>query len=344
MATEVGPQDARLDASASRELVRLLREQPWNFEFFEAVRVLERLYAARSPVGLFADPGKEVVRFAAHQSLAFPASDIQALDPSREPWRMTVNLMGLTGPMGLLPRVYTELIQERQRARDFALRDFLDLFNHRMISFLFRAWKKSRLPVRYEDEQLNTFLLSLVGLGTAGLRERQEFHDATLLYYSGLVSLETRSAVALEQLVEDYFDVCAEVIQFIGAWYELAPDSQCRFEDTLDPSEQLGAGAVVGDAIWDQQSRARIRIGPLPMRRYAEFLPGAPSFRKLAALTRFYSRGQVDFELQLVLERRDVPACEIGGAAEPVQLGWTTWMKTAPRFSRDPDDTVLLLQ
>ena len=62
---------------------------------------------------------------------------------------MTVNFMGLTGPLGILPYSYTEFMLERMRAKDSSLQDFLDIFNHRMISFFYRAWEKYRFPVTY---------------------------------------------------------------------------------------------------------------------------------------------------------------------------------------------------
>ena len=36
----------------------------------------------------------------------------------------------MTGPLGVLPRYYTELMLERLQAKDTTLRDFFDLFNH----------------------------------------------------------------------------------------------------------------------------------------------------------------------------------------------------------------------
>ena len=39
---------------------------------------------------------------------------------------MKVNFMGLTGPMGVLPYCYTELILERLKAKDQALQSFLE--------------------------------------------------------------------------------------------------------------------------------------------------------------------------------------------------------------------------
>ena len=42
----------------------------------------------------------------------------------RDPIEMTVAFLGLTGPMGGLPRPYTELVMQRIRKGDMALRSF----------------------------------------------------------------------------------------------------------------------------------------------------------------------------------------------------------------------------
>ena len=61
-------------------------------------------------------------------SLDFPPSEIYEVtnDENGGPPRMTVAFMGLTGPLGVLPRHYTELLLARIRGKDFSLRDFLD--------------------------------------------------------------------------------------------------------------------------------------------------------------------------------------------------------------------------
>jgi type VI secretion system protein ImpH len=345
-------EDAPVTALDPRLLGPLL-DEPQAFEFFQAVRLLEQLYPERAPVGEFADPGDEVVRFSAPSGVGFPASEIRALEaPSGDdPARMMVNFLGLTGPQGVLPLDYSLHAVARERARDHTFKDFLGLFEHRFISLFYRAWVKTHpvagagAPVAADDsapdarhEWLTSQLMSLVGMGTPGLQGRLPLSDESLLFYAGLLSLPTRPASALEQLIADYFEVPCVVEQFVGAWYPLTRAAQTALGDELGT---LGGGAVAGDEVWDQQGRVRVRIGPLTRRRYDEFLPGGASHEALRALTRFFGNDQFDFEIQLVLARDEAPAFRLGDDV-PLPLGWCTWLRTAP-LDHDPDDALFTL-
>jgi type VI secretion system protein ImpH len=372
MATEIGtedadvmelPPDANIDAHMDEEIeaqngalsdTRLatqlgqqLISDGHSFEFFQAVTLLQRLRSDLRPVGGFSSPTDEVVHFRANPRLAMPASEIQKLEVVDDgPAQMMVNFMGLTGPMGVLPYTYSELILERARAKDYSLASFLDIFNHRAISLFYRAWQKSRFPVTYSAGKRDLFtqyLLDLVGLGTAGLRDRQEIEDEALLHYVSLVAMQARSAEALQQILADYFEVPVEIQQFTGAWYSLDRSTQCAMTEDESPSRQVGTGAVVGDAVWDRQGRVRIRIGPLTMERYNDFLPKGSAYAAIRAITRFFSNQCLDFEVQLVLERSQVPDIQLDlDSKSPARLGWVSWAKTAP-LGVDPDDTILAL-
>lgn len=343
MATTRRTEDSSLE---QWPIVETLAAEPFRFRFFQAVRLLARIMADRQPPGRFTNPAAEVLRFGANPSVEFPASEIQALELKETgPSPMTVNFMGLTGPTGVLPIGYSELVLERLRVRDSAIRDFFDLFNHRAISLFYQAWEKYRFEIPYERGERDRFshhVLALLGLGTPGLQDRQDVPDDSLLFYSGLLSLHTRSAAGLQQVLADYFDVPVEIQQFVGAWYPVEVESQCSLGETGAYSEQLGLGAVIGDEIWDQQSRVRIRFGPLTLEQYVDFLPGREAYRHVCALTRFYAAGEFDVEIQLVLRRDEVPRCELTAEGEGSQLGWTSWVKNAA-FRRDPGDTVLEL-
>jgi type VI secretion system protein ImpH len=258
---------------------------------------------------------------------------------------MSVNFFGLTGPQGVLPYHYSLLIIERLRSRDSALAAFLDIFHHRILSLFYRAWEKNQPTVTSEkqrDDRIGEHLLDLIGESVNPSAPGPTPLQRMLLFYPGLLGAQPRSAIGLEQLIEDVFDVPVTIEQFVGGWYPLAAREQCALgEEEEDVSAQLGLGVVVGDEVWDQQTRVRIRIGPLDTHKYAEFLPTGSAHELLRRLVRFYSRDAFDFEVQLVLERDAVAGCVLGDDTV-APLGWATWIRTG-EFSRDPDDTVLQL-
>jgi type VI secretion system protein ImpH len=344
MATPDRPNDPGVTGSS---VETQLREEPYLFEFFQAVRLLERIFPNKIPVGRFSSPVSEVVRFLANSTLSFPASEIQSLDcPPEGPARMRVNFMGLTGPEGVLPLYYTALLAERARLGDLSAVDFFDIFNHRIIALFYLAWEKYRFSIAYERgdrDRFSHYLMDLIGIGTPGLQDRLPVLDESLLYYCGLLAQRPRSAEALQNLLSDYFQVPVEVEQFAGGWYPLDRPTQSVLEGGESESEQLGWGAVVGDEVWDQSARVRVRIGPLSLAQYQDFLPAGSAFEPLKVLTRLFSNGEFDFEIQLVLDRKEVPRFELGaeGASAP-QLGWVTWVKTR-EMKTDACETILQL-
>lgn len=346
MATAIGTEDSTVTA-----LVKVrenLFTEPWSFDFFQAVRLLERLQPSREPVGRYANPLTEIVRFGAHPILDFPASAIHGLkEHTGECPAMEVNFFGLVGPLGVLPNYVTELAALRVRSKDPTLLAFLNLFNHRLTSFFYRAWEKHHFTVAYErdrNDPVTNLLFTFIGLGTPGLRDRQAVSDESFLHYAGLFSPIPRSATALEAILGDYFDVPVEVEPFIGVWRALDEPDQCVFEGAFAESTVLGGGAVVGDEVWDAQSRVRLKIGPLSAARYEDFLPIGSAWPKLKDMVRSFCGNELEFEVQLILKREEVPAFALEyGASGGLRLGWHTWMKSASRFDRDPGDTILLL-
>ena len=347
MASEVRTESAPVALADLRES---LARTPTAWEFFQAVRVLEGLLPGRAGVGGFGDPAGEAVRFTVPPSLAFPPTEIDGLalpQNGEGPARMSVNVMGLIGPLGVLPHHYTLAVAEANRGRDGGLAAFLDIFQHRALSLFYRAWKKQRFTVDYRpdgSDRLSGHLRDLVGIGLDGDRDRTGgIAEGTLVFYAGLLGRQQRSAVALEQLLEDYFDVPATVQQFVGGLFPLQKRDQCELGDEDSPSNRLGAGSVVGDAVWDQQAGVRVRLGPLTREQFDDFLPSGRAHGPLRSIVRFFGHDQYEFEVQLVLAREEVPSCVLGGATDtPQGLGWSTWIRTRP-FNREPDETILRL-
>lgn len=347
-----------------------------TFDFFQAIRLLTQVAAGeRVQVGLDGPPQDEIVRFVAHISLSFPASAIhQLVAPAPgQPPRMTVNFIGMTGPSGVLPRHYTErLLVEVRGEEKSALRDWLDLFNHRIVSLFYRAWEKYRFYLPYErgqgrDRDLDTFsrcLYSMVGLGFPSHRGRfrvtyatplvraepdaepaiaekelARLDDSAFLRFGGLFAHRPRCAVSLEAFLRVYLQLPVKVHQFQGQWLQLNADSQGAVGMR---NVRMGQDSVVGDRIWDMQSKVRIRLGPLSYEQFLEFLPDRTALTRrkriflLAQVVRFCLGAEMDIEFQLVLRQDEVPTVQAGPHS---RLGWNTWCRRLP-YPRHAEDTV----
>jgi type VI secretion system protein ImpH len=360
----------------------------YRFDFFQAVRLLERLYlpdksaenecaeldtrltisrqSRSSATPTFTVPDSEkvedFVRFKSAVALNFPASDIsevklQPAPPDASPKRsleqlhdlphvkpeeipiteMTVNLIGLAGALGPLDMPTTELIIERAAKKDTALKDFLDIFNHRLISLLYRIRKMHRIGLEDESpgqDKISKYLFSIIGLGTDGLKGRMAVRDRSLLFYAGLLSQQPRSLVGLELILSDYFKVKARGQQFIGQWYDLDEEQWTKIGEQSGQNHVLGKGAVVlGKRVWDRQAKIEIRLGPLTYQQFLNFLPNGWGYRALCDLTRFYLGDTLEVSFRLVLKGEEIPPPMLGMADEP-RLGWTSWL-TAPGSSLD---------
>jgi len=328
MATKSGDSGSTITAKTKenferpefRNLRLMLEEEPFRVHFFQAVRMLQNMEKERAPVGYFITPQGETIRFSARTSLAFPPSEIFDLRRMENGQiSMTVEFMGLCAAISVMPASYTEFLLARIRQKDHVMEDFLNIFNHRMISFFYRGWEKYRFFIEYERSQgdrLSARLMDILGLGTEGLRGRSGIPDVAYLNYVGLLAHHVRSAASLQQIIEDYFCVPARVQQFAGAWRKLNSENQTCFLKPGRNSERLGVGVVAGDEVWDHHGRIRIFLGPMRFTQYLSFLPGKEAYHELVAWLKFYSNGSYETEVRLILAREDAPSCELGGGGE----------------------------
>ena len=354
-------------------LARRLFEEPYRFDFFQAVRLLERAYkeagAPRQPVGGEGPPEGEVVRFAARLTLEFPPSAIHALEGPRPrpggaadgPPTMETAFLGQVGPLGVLPAAYTESLIAPEAPvtpggppRDTrAALDFLNLFHHRVVSLFYRAWEKYNVPALWErgdgsgDDPFSRRLFDLVGLTIDDepdqpLRDRMTVPDRALTFYAAAFAQQSRPASVLEGLLRDYFGLPVQVLQFQGRWLYL-PESQLTRAGRGGAFNRLGIDAMIGSKTWDDQGMFRVRVGPLGFDDFLSLQPGGRTWVALTDLVRFFVRGALEFEVQPVLRAEEVPECEASrDGRKAARLGRTAWLRGRRPFARDADDAVFL--
>jgi len=332
------------DGSTAGSLIELLGREPFRFDFYQAVRLVELLRPQMLPPG-HGGSNLEPVTFRSKVGLDFPASDIvSAVFPAdeSEPVRLTVAFMGLAGASGPLPTPFTELVIQRTGARDFATRDFLDIFNHRLITFLYRSRKKHRIALNNrppEQTEWARLLFDLAGLEFAAKNRDSRQWARSLLRYSGILSHQVRSMAALEAMLSDFFKAPVRGEQLLGRWLVIDARDRTRIGRRLGANRRLGVDTVLGARAWDQMGRIRLRVSAPNLARLREFLPEGKAFQSLTRIARLHLQQDIDIELRLALEPGQVSGARLGRTGE-ARLGWTSWLNTG--CSRSGDDPVRL--
>jgi type VI secretion system protein ImpH len=344
---DLGRPRGRQAPPVNEALLDQLRTRPQAFDFYQAVRLLQRAAGDAALPAEGADPAVEAVRFRATGDFAFPASEVAAVRwPANEEgqWEMTVSFLGLGGAQGPLPVPLAQRVMDRLAERDTATRDFLDLFHHRLVSLVYRVGRLTQ-PVLEERMPQETepagWLRALVGIGTRGLEQRlPRTNDRALLARAGLLAREVRSQAGLEGLLADHFGVPVSIQPLVGRWLPIPEDQRTRI-GTTNAIRTLGVDAVLGTRWHDPQAAIGIRLGPMDLQLYRAFLPADPvtgdpadgaALVQLRELVHFYAGLEMDFVLTLVLRAEQVPSAVVRAARTPEspRLGWSAWLHTRP--------------
>jgi type VI secretion system protein ImpH len=318
------------------------------WDFHPLVRhLLERLRPRLRP----GEPGRpegERVRFRTNPSLGFPPSEVESAEWSgpegEERVTLMVNFMGLQGTASPLPGHYAqELLWDLTEPEGQRVADFLDLFNHRLVSLLFRAREKYRHALRFQpagDDEFTARVLALAGLDDAPVRQVSGVRLQQVLRGMGVLANTHRSAAGLEDMLRANFPGIGVRAQACVSRRLAIPEDQRLFlkpprrtaprrGDTLTG---LGRDTCVGTSRVDSSSAFRIALGPMDYPEFRRFLPGEPDFGSLTRLTRMYVRDPLDFDVELHLHPTQRPALRLS-PAEGLRLGQTTWI--APTDSRE---------
>lgn len=329
--------------------VERLRAEPRQFTFDAVVRVLAFLLRRADSA--------EALRFTAVAGSSFLGAEVTdvKLEGSAGRPQVTEGLIALTGPVGVMPRQYSDNVLADQRSRSYSLTDFFDVVAHRMVAAFATAGTKYR-PHRAADvgalasgrqkgDQIADVLLGLTGYGTPRLADRLLAGAPALRHYAGFFSAHPRSADRLEALVSDWLGRPVKVEQFAGAWLLVPADQRTRLPVGISPGSFCGLSvdAVAGVRAWDQQARIVLKIGPLDLPYFQRLLPHSRLLRELASLVRTFVGFEVGFAVNPILARDAVPPLalprpeEVAAKGAGPLLGWNTWLPTSPITPRTAD-------
>lgn len=318
-----------------RTVESLLLREAYRFDFYQVVNLIETLRPGTAGVGTGPLSSQEAARFVHLPSQAFPVSDVVSVRPPPhpgEPYEIHTSFLGLSGAHGPLPPPYTRLLLERMARKDAGMRDFLGIFEHRLIALMYQVRRRHRVAFDRTPPHrtaMARYLYSLIGLGTPGTRDRLTAPDRSLLQHAGILTHHPRSLASVCSLIGALFGVPVQGRKLIGGWQPVDSRDLTRL-GRHGRNNVLGRTAMSGQRVWQQDARVRLILGPLGAVDFNRLLPGGSGFAALCELSLFCIG---DPALELEVELRPQPA-----ALQPARLsridgsrlGWTTRLATKP--------------
>lgn len=331
MDTTIRKQGPRLD--------KLLYKEPYNFEFAQAVKLLELLDRDCMTLGSGAYASHEAVRIKSNIKMSLPPSDLYKLesnDTDHLKPTLTINFIGIAGQTGPLPNVFSEVILNRTRHGDTAFRDFLDIFNHRIASIHYRITVKHTLTLSHKQPEHS--VAGRVLTAFAGLEHKDKNKEAMprrcFLKYAGLLWQKPTSAISLQVFLRDLFALDLKVEQFVGKWYAITPQIRTKIgpqrssTGPIGQMNRLGIDAALGKRAWILKESVRVVFQNLSLENYRAMLPGQKLNTFISDATRHFLGREHDFDFQLELHPGEEVTIKLDGTAT---LGWTSWLGGATR-------------
>jgi type VI secretion system protein ImpH len=247
------------------DLITQLAESAPNYELFQAMSLLERSEPERAPIGTSVGLD-EALRLSADVTLSFMPSDVSAVRHSKRegpPLTLLTSVLSLAGAHGPLPVPWTERLLDRRRDKDASGLEFLDIFNQRMLAFLYRNRKKHQWGLNTKgvaDAPVTRSLDHLSGLGRAA-GARAPGGEQAWLRHAGLQGPAPRSMTTLLALLNDRLKIRLSGRQFVGAWYPLDETDRAVLGrrhgvngQRLAGGRRLGEETTLGRRAWDQSA------------------------------------------------------------------------------------------
>lgn len=303
-------------------MLAALQKEPWRYDFFSALRLIERAYPQMPPLGTSMRLRDDPVRLAQHVSLSFEPTMIKRLNIIPDaPARLEVTFFGLLGPNAPMPLYLSEeALANKVNQQDCSMGHFLDIFHHRLLSLLFRAWSKGGTGPCLES-YLRAFTSTF-----HSAEEKNGEHCFGRFFVE-----QRRNAQGLCRLLQHAFGLPAQIQPFRRNWMTLS-----EADVTLLGRSRLNPGVTLGKRVYGLQNYVEIVLRPIDFAAYQRCLPGQEQFSAMIKLIRRYMGDAIQWSITLTLCPSLRPPLQLSGSAT---LGHSTWL--GPGKSESQQDCLI---
>lgn len=301
------------------------QDEPWNAGYISLMRAIAAKKSEMPPIGRAKLPGQEYFRVGQCAYMAFAPREISAMSMDNGKVNLELFGLGIWGPQGAMPLHFSELAYSRSESYDNTLIDFTNIFHHRALSLLYRAWFLSQdtasLDRKY-DERFSFYIGSLIGIDAQELAHSHLPPHARLASSSHLIR-ESRNPEGIIGALHYYFQIPVRMEEFAEQWIRLDKSDQTILGDGTC-AMLLGDGAILGNTVRDCQHKFKLILGPLTLKEYMQFSPWGDDLPVLQEWVKNFVGYEYAWDIQLVLAAEEVPHAMLNGTH---QLGYATWLE-----------------
>ena len=287
--------------------------------FLEVASALEQIWPDAPALGGLGPVGHERLRLRPTVGLAFPAGDIDSIDLDEGGNRvlLTTTFFGLYGADTPLPPAFADhMARTYSEPRGERVRAFLDIYHHRFLSLLLRAFRKYRIVSVPKRDRLLNRLNALAG------RTPDAENEASLgLPADAPVRVwRTQTAHGLAALLSRHFGARVRVRQLAPRSAAVPKEERSRLGRK---STSLGETFMLGARVRDR-NRLRATVNARDFAHYNSLVRGGVSHKRGRRAVESYLASPIDVDLDVQINRQHIRPWQLG--KRPQCIGRHIWL------------------
>lgn len=266
---------------SSESLVEELQENPDEFEFYQVVRLLVKLYEVQPEAW---NSLSSLIKIRPELNLSSAMQEIAGIDVDEEQAAVDVSMYGLYGASSPLPVSFTDELLDNEYNDHPEARGFVDILHYHLYPIFFEAWAKNKLEyniVELDNDAYKDYLYAFVGqFGSEEQKNGLTRED--LLKYGAYYRTSMRSSVLLENLLSEFFDgVEVHIEHCVDKTVYLEDYQRCQLGQA---NSSFDDSLVLGQKLKDNVGAFNIVVGPIGAEQYFAFVSDMAVMKKLETL------------------------------------------------------------
>lgn len=286
-------------------LLKNAEKEPWNFSLYRLLFLLEKKYKDKKRFSYGKSRKEEPAFLNGYNNMSVPSSDFVKFSKDKgDLINLTLNHTSLLGVNSPLPQGYIEKIIQEKRGNNSAIEDFLNIFNHRWFSLLYKMEKKNEISL---ENDLHSHDLFNMNKGISGALLLKDWSQV-LSPFANVFWQKTKNFTNLKKILESIFNFKFEIDQFQEQKILVEDDCQASLKNCSLSNKILGKYAT------SVQNKISISIYMDSLKDYLIIVLNKNHLEFIFKVVEYYVPSFISVAYKFFLNPKSKPECSLNGA------------------------------